>query len=333
MYNPSTFYPSTLCVRNANIFIPMTKTIQLGALVLVTLLFTALATSYIRSNDNPPEAEKVEAIGNSVLPQIIRAVDLNKAFDFAGERLPIDNFDVYERLDRELTSNTYRHGNTSLNMKKAARYFPTIERIFAEQGLPQDLKYIAVAESDLSNATSPAGAKGFWQFMRGTGQEYGLEINKEVDERYHLEKSTQAACKLLKNYYNEFGSWTLAAAAYNGGIGRIRSSLEKQRADNFYELNLNQETSRYVFRIVAIKEIMENPRTFGYYLEGKDLYPPVEPTSKVEVNTSIENLGDFARKYGISYRQLKKYNPWLLSGKLTNSSRKTYLIEIPSQKW
>ncbi len=311
----------------------MKKTIQIGTIIVATLLLTSLATSYLRSSDNVPEATKVEAIGNSVLPQIIRSVDLKKDFDFAGERLPMDNFDVYERLDRELTSNTYRHGNTSLNIKKAARYFPVIERIFAEQGVPLDLKYIAVAESDLSNATSPAGAKGFWQFMRATGQEYGLEVNKEIDERYHLEKSTVAACKLLKNYYNSLGSWTLAAAAYNGGIGRIRSSLEKQRADNFYELNLNQETSRYVFRIVAIKEIMENPKRFGYYLEGNDLYPRIQSMNQVEVTTTIENLGDFARKYGISYRQLKKYNPWLLSDKLPNSSRRTYLVNIPSEKW
>lgn len=311
----------------------MNSKVRIFGLTLTTLLLIAAATTYIRSDSKQTQAEEIESLGKGVLPQMIRGVDLNKSFDFAGEKLPIKEFDVYERLDRELTSNTYRHGNTSLNMKKAARYFPIIEPILEREGVPNDLKYIAVAESDLSHATSHAGAKGFWQFMTGSAKEYGLQVNKEVDERYHLEKSTVAACKLLKNYYKAFGSWTLAAAAYNGGIGRIRSSLEKQRADNFYELNLNQETSRYVFRVVAIKEIMENPKEFGYYLDETDLYPVVEPCTIIEVNTAIENLGDFARKYGISYRLLKKYNPWLLTDKLVNPSRKTYSIKIPSQKF
>ncbi|MEM9990730.1 MAG: lytic transglycosylase domain-containing protein [Bacteroidota bacterium] len=300
-----------------------------------TLFCIALASTYtsINSKDTDPNFSTTTTLKKGVLPQMIKSVDLNKSFDFAGEAVPMKEFDAYERLDRELTSNTYRHGNTSLNLKKAARYFPIIEPILAKEGVPDDLKYLAVAESDLSNATSPAGAKGFWQFMTATAKEYGLEVNKEVDERFHLEKSTVAACRLLKNYYKQLGTWTLAAAAYNGGIGRIKKALDRQRADNFYELNLNQETSRYVFRIVAIKEIMRHPTTFGYYFSEHDLYPSIGSCATLEVDTAIENLGDFARKYGISYRLLKKYNPWLLSDKLVNPNRRTYIFKIPSQTY
>ncbi len=297
--------------------------------VIMVLVIAVVFASYTKDE----KTEYSSSVGDKVIPQLIKSVDLNKDFTFAGELVPTKDFDVLQRLDNELTLNTYRHGSTSLNIKKAGRYFPVIEKIFREYNVPDDLKYIAVAESDLSNATSPAGAKGFWQFMPKVAEEYGLEVNQEVDERYHLEKATVAAAKHLQKYKNYFGSWTLAAAAYNGGIGRIKNALEEQHATSFYDLNLNQETSRYVFRVLAMKEIMSQPKKFGYYLDEGDLYPVWNDYYVVEVNTAIESLGNFAQKNGITYRQLKFHNPWLLTSKLTNPKRKTYHFKIPYQKF
>ncbi len=264
--------------------------------------------------------------------QVIESVDFNKTFDFAGELIPVDQFDVKERLDREITVNTYYHSNTILNIKRANKYFPAIEPILAKNNIPQDFKYLAVAESSLSNAVSPAGARGFWQFMERTGEAYDLEINNEVDERYHLEKSTEAFCQYIAHYKEEFGSWLLAAAAYNMGGPNLRKSMEVQRASTYFDLNLSQETNRYVFRLVALKEILSNQKDFGFYIEKDQLYEPLGDYYLLEVAEPIENLGDFANKYGISYRMLKIYNPWLLTSKLTNQSRKTYKIKIPKQK-
>ena len=259
---------------------------------------------------------------------MIRPVDLNKPFDFAGEPLPMDNFDVRERLDRELIVNSYRHSSTILNMKKAARYFPVIEPILAKNGIPDDFKYLAVAESDLSNATSPAGAKGVWQFMRGTARDYGLQVANEIDERYHLEKATEATCRHIRRLYKQFGSWTLAAAAYNVGQTRLKSEMDKQRGISLFDLNLNQETSRYVFRVVAFKEIIANPQNFGFDISDST-YPPLSDYAVVEVNTSISSWGDFAHRYGTTYRMLKIYNPWLTTGSLQNKSGRVYWVKIP----
>lgn len=308
----------------------MRKSIIVFASLVVCFSTIALFSSSMKGEENP---NPPKGIGSTILPQMVKSVDMGKDFYFAGERIPIENFDVKERLDYELTTNAYRHGKNSINMKRAARYFPIFEKIFDEYEIPQDLKYIAIAESDLSNATSPAGAKGIWQFMSAVGKEYGLEINSEVDERYHVEKATVAAAKHLKFYHRKFGSWTLATAAYNGGIGRISSALKKQRGGTLYDLNLNQETSRYVFRVIALKEIVENPKKFGYYLDKDDLYPPLNDYYIIEVNSTVENLASFSRDNGISYRQLKQYNPWLRKERLTNARRKTYEIKIPYQKF
>ncbi len=263
------------------------------------------------------------------IAQIVEPIPMGSDYTFADEQLPLDNFDVKERLERELTVNTYWHSSTVLNLKRAGRYFPMFEQIFAEEGVPDDCKYIAVAESNLMNVSSPAGARGLWQFMKGAAQEYGLEVNKEVDERYHLEKATRAACKYLKRLKNKFGSWTMAAAAYNVGATKLKREAEIQRSNNYYDLNLNEETGRYIFRIVAIKELVNHPLQFGYQIDKEDYYAPLDDFSIVTVEKSIENLGDFAKKYGISYRMLKVYNPWLRSDKLTNKKHKTYYIKIP----
>ncbi|NJK82616.1 MAG: lytic transglycosylase domain-containing protein [Saprospiraceae bacterium] len=299
-------------------------------LLLFSLVLTSSLVFFISYSKGEVQlGESEQAIEETTIPQMVKSADLSKIFTFAGERIPTEDFDVLQRLDNELTLNIYRHGVTLLNIKKAARFFPVIEQIFKERGIPDDLKYIAVAESDLQNATSPAGAKGFWQIMPAVAEEYGLEVNDEVDERFHLEKSTVAAAKLLQNYKNYFGSWSLAVAAYNGGIGRIKNALQEQRGVSFYDLNVNQETSRYLFRVIAIKEIISNPRKFGYYLNEDDLYPVWNDYYMLQVDSNIENLADFARKNGISYRQLKAYNPWLIATRLTNPKRKVYEIKIP----
>ncbi len=264
------------------------------------------------------------------LPQTIRPVSLDRPFDFAGEALPMDNFDVRERLDREITVNAYTHGTTLLNIKTMYRYFPMFERVLKENGIPDDFKYAAVAESNLRNAVSPAGARGIWQIMAPTAQQYGLEINEEVDERYHPEKATHAACKLLKDYYRQFGNWTLTAAAYNIGASRLARETGAQKGATFYDLHLNEETSRYVFRLVAIKEILANPRAYGFLLEEHEGYPPLDKYKIVEVSGPVPNLAEFAQQHGISYRMLKVYNPWLISTRLTNKAGKTYQLRIPA---
>ncbi|HMQ47676.1 MAG TPA: transglycosylase SLT domain-containing protein [Saprospiraceae bacterium] len=303
----------------------MAKGFSYYTLAIAAFLTAALFTSY--SGGFQDVASK-SADGRGI-PQIIKPVDLNRNFHFAGEKLPMDNFDVRERMDRELLVNTYWHSSTLLSIKSSAKYFPVIEKILAEHGIPDDFKYLAVAESGLRNETSPAGAKGFWQFMKGSAEEHGLEVNSEVDERYHLEKSTVAACKLLLQYKKRFGTWTLAAAAYNVGVGNLGRLLDEQRAETFYDLNLNAETSRYIFRLVAIKEIMSRPHDFGFYIDQSDYYQPLPDSKTIDVSSSIANWGDFAREHGTTYRMLKIYNPWLIDDQLTNKSGRTYEIKVP----
>lgn len=264
------------------------------------------------------------------LPQVIRAITLDNNFYFADEKVPTEIFDVRERLDRELLVNSYWHSSTIQNIKLANRFFPIIEPILKRQGIPDDFKYLAVAESGLRNATSSAGAKGFWQFLKSTGKEYKLEINDEVDERYHLEKSTLAACKYLQKQRNKLGSWTLAAAAYNAGARRISENLEQQGMQSYYDINLNEETGRYVFRILAMKEIISNPTRFGFQIEEEQKYAP--HTELMNIGYSKEgtlNLKNVARNNNLSYRLLKVYNPWLLDSKITMSGNKEYFIKVP----
>jgi hypothetical protein len=263
------------------------------------------------------------------IPQIVEAIPLDKPFSFAGESVPMENFDIRERLDLELLRNAYWHSNTILSIKRAKRFFPTMERILAEQGIPDDFKYLAVAESNLSNAVSPAGAKGIWQFMKGTGKEYGLEVDNEVDERYHLEKATYAACKYLKSLKKKFGSWTMAAAAYNVGGNKLNKESALQRSESYYDLNLNQETARYVFRILAIKEILSDHKAYGFMIEESEKYQPLDQYNEVKINGAVANWGDFAKENGVSYRMLKVYNPWLITSSLTNKGKTTYTIRLP----
>lgn len=250
--------------------------------------------------------------------------------DFADEKTPMNLYYVRESLDRELLVNVYWQSSSLLLLKKANRYFPLIEPILKKYQVPDDFKFLALIESGLSNVVSPAGAAGFWQFIPETGKKYGLEISEEVDERYHIEKSTEAACKFLLSSYRQFGSWTLAAAAYNAGEGRIRNAVEAQRGVGYYDLYLNAETSRYVFRILALKLLYEHPTEFGYFIRNKDLYPPI-PTYTITVDSTQISLVTLASKYGINYRVLKDFNPWLRKEKLTVKPGKKYILTIPAK--
>lgn len=258
----------------------------------------------------------------------IKAVKLPSGLHLAGEPVPIDKTDIKERLDRELLVNTYWQSNGLLLLKRAHKFFPIIEPILEKNGLPDDFKYLALAESGLQNVRSYAGAAGFWQFLKGTAREYGLEVNDNVDERYNLEKVTEAAAKYLKASKERFGSWTLAAAAYNAGNSKISRRLSEQKVDNYYDLLLNPETSRYVFRILALKEIISNPDKYGFVYDNTDLYNYPE-TRNILIDTEIPDLADFAKQYGITYKELKLVNPWLRETKLNNKSKKEYLIKIP----
>jgi len=248
--------------------------------------------------------------------------------NFAGEEAPLEVIYNNEKLDREFLINTYWHTSTILLLKRSKRWFPVIEPILKANQIPDDFKYLALIESGLMNVKSPAGASGFWQFLEKTGREYGLEVNRDIDERYHVEKATIAACAYLNESYEKFQNWTLVAAAYNAGNRRIKESLEKQKVDNYYDLYLNDETARYVFRILAIKTIYENPVKYGFYIREADLYPFI-PTSNIEVNQTIPDLVLFAFDHGITYKTLKIFNPWLKSDKLPDESERTYILKIP----
>ncbi len=286
---------------------------------------------YAFTRNNPKNiATSLSTLGGTK-EYIIRPFSLDKAFSFCGETVPMDNFDARERLDRELQVNAYMQASTISHVKLATRYFPTIEKILAEQGMHDDIKYLAVAESALRNVGSPAGAKGIWQFMSPVARQYGLEVNDEIDERFNLEKATVAACHLLKdNYKGASNSWLLAAAAYNEGLPRLRKEMSEQRASSYYDTHLNEETSRYVSRIVALKEIMLHPADYNFDIPSAEMYPELNEYSTIEVNTVVPNWGDFAQKYGISYRKLRLYNPWIIGTALTKPS-KTYVVRLPKR--
>lgn len=260
----------------------------------------------------------------------VYAIQLPDNLSFATEKVPLEYFDVYENLDKEFLVNTYWHSQIFLFIKRAYRYFPIIEPILKENDVPDDFKYLCVAESGLSNAVSPAGASGFWQFMKSTAIKYGLEVNDEIDERYNLEKSTKAACSYLKDCYKNYKNWTLVAASYNAGMGGIDNQVKKQKVSSYYDLMLNEETSRYVYRIIAIKTIMDNPLSYGIHFRKRDLYPPIL-TEKLPVDTSISDLASFAIAKDLNYKMLKYFNPWLRQNSITITQSKTYTLTIPKK--
>ncbi|MBK9390581.1 MAG: lytic transglycosylase domain-containing protein [Bacteroidetes bacterium] len=260
----------------------------------------------------------------------IQSFKLPEEVIFAGERMPLENFDTRESLEREILISAYRHSSTILIIKRAHRYFPMIEKILKENNIPEDFKYLAAAESDYSNMVSPVGATGFWQIMPETGREQGMEINTVVDERYHIEKSTKFACDFFRKSFEKYGSWTLAAASYNGGRGRMDEQIGIQKQNNYYDLLLAEETARFIFRAVAYKLIISDPSAYGFDLGKDDLYPELK-YYEVKVDTAVSDFSDFASHFGTNYKLLKSLNPWLRKPYLTPKANKTYLIKIPAE--
>lgn len=291
--------------------------ISFFSVAFITLLFiNAVNKSDVEPNTNTHKNYKVKALK---LPN-----DLN----LAGERVPLEIEDVRERMDRELLVNTYWQSNGLLLLKRANKYFPILEPLLKKYGLPDDFKYLALAESGFTDETSTVGAAGIWHFMKTTGKEFGLEINKNVDERYNIEKSTKVAAEYLKKAKSRFGSWTLAAAAYNAGNYGISRRIKAQKVNSYYDAKLPDETERYIFRILALKEIINSPEKYGFVFDKSDLYTS-QKTYTVKVDTAITNIALFAKGFGINYKEIKIHNPWLRENKLNNKSRKLYEIKIP----
>ncbi|MFZ2286353.1 MAG: lytic transglycosylase domain-containing protein [Bacteroidales bacterium] len=304
----------------------MKITIGKATLAFMLLLSAGFVFTLLGSADDP----RPVPIDNEEFMPAAASWALPENVSFAGESLPLQNFDTRESLDRELNATAYRHGSTLLTIKRSGRYFPEIERILKENGIPEDFKYLACAESDLSNAISPAGATGFWQIMESTGREYGMTINKEIDDRYNLEKSTLFACRYFRRAYEKYGNWTMAAASYNNGFSGLSEQVEIQKETNYYDLLLNDETARYLFRITALKLIMSQPSEYGFNVIASDLYKPV-PFREVKINTPVTSFEQFARQHETNYKMLKLLNPWLRKPFLTNIEGREYTIRIPEK--
>lgn len=307
-----------------------TLNIKIGHLFLIAIVIASMAALAWATTSSTPQERDTSYQRYFNENYKIFSLTIPENLDFAGEKLPLEIDDVKERLDRELLVNTYWQSQTLLFFKRSNRWFPVIEPILEKEGVPNDFKYLAVIESGLDNVVSPAGATGYWQIMRETGREFGLEINNEVDERYHVEKSTVAACKYLKQAYKKYGSWTLAAASYNMGMRGLERQMERQKVDDYYDLLLNTETGRYVFRILAIKEILSKPAQYGFHFRPKDLYAPYE-TYDVVIHTAIHDFAEFAFENHINYKTLKLHNPWLRDSFLTNPRNKEYTLKLPSK--
>ena len=256
--------------------------------------------------------------------------EIPKKITFCEELVPINQFDILERFEKEMIVNTYWHSKTLLTYKRSKKYFPVIEEILRKNNMPDDLKYLVVAESGLENVTSPAGAKGFWQFMEKTAQQYNLEINTEIDERYNLEKASQAACEYLQELYDMFNDWTLAAAAYNMGQNALKRNIKKQQVNNYYDLKLNNETSRYIFRIVAYKTIYESPEKYGFHITNHNFQENIE-TYSINISESIDDLAKYALDLGVNYKIIKNFNPWILKNNLTINNDKLYKLTVPTK--
>lgn len=311
-----------------------TRNILLASGMAIILIGISAAITFSIAQSNDEQMEEYDGTDREFLffdqiDHVSHDIELPDSMTFCGEEVPLDLFYVRERLERELMVNTYRHSATILLLKRTSRWFPVMEPIMEKNGLPEDFKYLSMIESELTNAVSPSKAVGFWQFLEGTGKEYGLEINKEVDMRYDVEKETVAACKYLKDSYRKFGSWTSAAAAFNCGNGRITKTINEQRVDSYYDMLLPEETQRYIFRILALKLITENPEKYGFQIGDNGWYQPYE-TKTVTVVQSIPDLVNFAFMQGTNIKMLKYFNPWLRSNSLTISAGNSYEIKIPT---
>ena len=284
------------------------------------LLFVACLLLFSSSSPQPSKTENT--ITTPYIPDKV---------DFAGEQMPLHLFDVRESFEREMIVNVNFHSNTLQYLKRITRFFPVIEPILKANGIPDDFKYLALIESDFMNKISPSGATGFWQFMKSTAGDYGLEINDEVDERYHLEKATVAACDYLNTAYKAFGDWTMAAASYNMGQRGLDNQTKRQKCNYYYDLHLNEETTRYIYRIVAVKTILNDAEQYGFFVTEEEKYRPV-PYIEVTVKDTIESWADFSLEHQTNYKMLKVLNPWLRDTKLTNKHKKSYVVKVPTER-
>lgn len=290
--------------------------VSLAVNVVLVLMILASATPDDKNNAAKPEIR-------------YESVYMPKKVSFAGEPMPLDLYYVKEALERELLSNAYFHSQTIRFIKMAPRFFPVIEPILREHGIPDDFKYLALAESNFDpRAVSPARAVGLWQLMEGTAKDYGLEVDDEVDERYHIEKATGVACEYLKDAHEKFGNWTSVAAAYNRGMSGVQREMDRQQEENYYDLLITTETARYVYRIVALKLILENPEKYHFYIPEEEKYQVI-PTKEVEIKASVDNFAEYAEKLGLSYKLFKDFNPWLRENKLSYSGKRRYWVKVP----
>ncbi|PWH85169.1 lytic transglycosylase domain-containing protein [Brumimicrobium oceani] len=288
----------------------------------IMILFLLSCNKEPKTPSEKPEFVQAQIENHFVVPEVPNSIF------FAGDSISFKDLDIKERMDNELVINNFWHSNTIMMMKRSNRWLPMMKEIFKEEGVPTDLVYISIIESGLQNVTSPSGAKGFWQFMEPTAKEYGLIVNHQMDERYHVEKSTRAACQYLKNAHKKFNSWILAAASYNLGMYGISSNLERQKVDNFFDLSLNPETARYIFRILAVKMVFENPEKYGFYIDKESLYPEYV-TKDIVIDTSIPNLYEWSVQQGISIKILRKLNPWIRGKDFVVKEGEVFTFKIP----
>lgn len=295
--------------------------LSLGAASLVLLAFVLSGAR--EQSSTTPELSRVDS-----LPQWVTPPRIIEDLQFAGSPLPLDRVGVRERMEKELLIGTFRHSSSLLTLKRSGRWFPLIEPILVDSGVPVDFKYLSVIESGLANAVSPSDARGFWQFMEPAAKEFGLRVDRDVDERYHVEKATRAACAYLKEAHRRYGDWILAAASYNMGMSGLSRRLEKQHGDSYWDLMLNAETARYVYRLYATKQVMESPESHGFMLAAGDWYAPIPGRDTVLVDT-VDDLAEFAGDAGVSYNALKTLNPWLRSERLPIPDNQYYVVRLP----
>ncbi|MCD4791626.1 MAG: lytic transglycosylase domain-containing protein [Bacteroidales bacterium] len=301
---------------------------KITSTILITFSIIGIISLFIFAKDYLKSDKPYNDLRDSTYS--VYALPVPDSVTFAGELVPLENFDVREALDKELHKITYWHSETFLYFKKAHRYFPAIEKVLAENNIPDDFKYLAIAESGLSDVVSPAKATGFWQFMKKTAISYGLEVNNEIDERYNILKSTKAACRFLKDARRKYKDWALVAASYNMGQGNLDKQIQKQDSKSYYDLLLNSETSRYVYRIIAFKLILSNPQDYGFKFRKKDLYPQIS-TYEVKLDSTVTDFAAYAKHFNTNYKMLKYFNPWLRDSFLTNKYKKTYTIILPEK--
>lgn len=306
-------------MNNKKIFIYIQIMVMLVSIAAIIAIIVGVRALKI-AEKRPVSLEQIALRSNDI--------EFTEDLTFAGERVPLEMFNIRERYERELLSTCYFHSNTMLLVKRSKRWFPVIEPILKKYGIPDDFKYLCVTESTLTNAVSPAGAVGFWQFLEKTGKEYGLEINKEVDMRYNVELETEAACRYFLKSYERYHNWTLVAASFNAGTRRLNKFLKEQKVNSYYDLLMADETERYVFRILAFKTILENPERYGIYVSKNLEYKPLKYKTVV-VDHSIDSWADFALEHDITYKLLKIFNPWLRSNSLKVKKGEYYEIKIP----